>query len=357
MQRPRELVLIWQRSKTDVVNIGGGLGADLEAGVLGLDDAVVDVDAGGLAIVDGLAAALDDYAVVAAGDVAVADLDVARVVGIDAVAVGHVEQVANFDVVDQHAIAAEHVQAPVWRFGEGDVADVRSLQPVRTNILGRNGPGIHTAAGVIVSGHELLGAALDVARAADGEALRAGGHNHRTQRGGHGVSGDRTGQAASIVFAPRADEEFGVVGEMEVDGALELDGADQVLMAAAHQYLGLAGVGRGLVDGALEGCAVERGAVARRAVLEHIEDFDLRVRLCAGRVAGGPGSATRTHGAERAPPLQRRLRRLKNFAACRKLRIIMLRVWIVRSIQRRSPAATSFRPGNDLIRGLATTLL
>jgi hypothetical protein len=27
----------------------------------------------------------------------------------------------------------------------------------------------------------------------------------------------------------------------------------------------------------------------------------------------------------------------------------MLRVWIVRSIQRRSPAATSFRPGNDLI--------
>ena len=63
---------------------------------------------------------------------------------------------------------------------------------------------------------------------------------------------------------------------MEVDGALELDGTDQVLMAAADEHLRLAGVGRGLVDGALEGCGVEGCAIAGGTILQHIEDFDLR---------------------------------------------------------------------------------
>ena len=67
--------------------------------------------------------AFDDDAVVAADDVAVADLDVAGVVGIDAVAVGDVEEIADFDVVDEDAVAAEQVEAPVGSFGEGDVAD------------------------------------------------------------------------------------------------------------------------------------------------------------------------------------------------------------------------------------------
>ena len=92
-------------------------------------DAVVDVDVRAFAVVDGLAAALDDDAVVAADDVAVADLDVAGMVGVDAVAVGNVEQVAHLHVVDQHAVAAQHVQAPVGRLGEGDVADLEVFAP------------------------------------------------------------------------------------------------------------------------------------------------------------------------------------------------------------------------------------
>ncbi len=105
------------------MDVGGGLGADLQACVLGLDDAVLDVDVGGGAVVYGLAAGFDDDSVVAADDVAVFDLDVAGVVGVDAVAVGDVEEVADFDVVDEDAVAAEHVEAPVGGFGEGDVAD------------------------------------------------------------------------------------------------------------------------------------------------------------------------------------------------------------------------------------------
>ena len=237
-----------------------------------------------LAVVDGLAAALDDHAVVAGGDVAVADFDVARVVGIDAVAVGHVEQVADLDVVDQHAIAAEHVQAPVGRLGEGDVADLQVLAAGEDEHLGAEWAGHPDAAGIVVAGHELLGAALDVAGAADGETLRAGGRDDRAECRGHGVTVLRTGQASAIVFALRADEEFGVVGEMEVDGALEFDGADEVLMAAADENLRLACVGRGLVDGALEGCAVQRFAIARCAVLEYIEDLDLRIVCAWGRL-------------------------------------------------------------------------
>jgi hypothetical protein len=174
------------------------------------------------------------------------------VVGVDAVAVGHVEQVAHFDVVDEHAVAAEQVQAPVGGFGEGDVADLQILAGGEDEHLGTEWAGLPDAAGVVVACHELFGAALERART-EMEALRVVGHNDRAQRCGHGVSALRAGQAAAIVFALRADEELGVVGEMEVDGAFEFDGADQVFMAAADEYLGLAREGRGVVDGALEG--------------------------------------------------------------------------------------------------------
>jgi hypothetical protein len=50
MQRPREAGLDLAALEADVVDVGGGFGADLEAGVLGLDDAVVDVDVGALAV-------------------------------------------------------------------------------------------------------------------------------------------------------------------------------------------------------------------------------------------------------------------------------------------------------------------
>ena len=147
-----------------------------------------------------------------ADDVAVANLDVARVVGIDAVAVGHVEQVADLDVVDQDAVAAEHVQAPVGRLGEGDVADLQILAASEDEHLGTERAGHPDAAGLVVARHELFGAALDVAGAADGEALRAGGRDDRAESGGHGVTVLRTGQTTAIVFAICADEEFGVVG-------------------------------------------------------------------------------------------------------------------------------------------------
>ena len=171
------------------------------------------------------------------------------------------------------------------------------MQPGEDEHLGAEWAGHPDAAGFVVAGHEFFGATLDVACAGDFETLRAVGHNHRAERGGHGISILRAGQPAAIVFALRADQELGVVGQVEVDGAFELDGADQVLMAAADQHLGLAGVGRGLVDGALEGCAVQRLAIAGRAILEHIEDFDLRGGFAWGGLR--VGLALRSEGIER----------------------------------------------------------
>ncbi len=77
----------------------------------------------GWAVVFRLTAGFDDDSVVAADDVAVFDPNVAGVVGIDAVAVGNVEEVADFDVVDEDSVATEQMEAPVGSFGEGDVPD------------------------------------------------------------------------------------------------------------------------------------------------------------------------------------------------------------------------------------------
>ena len=75
---------------------------------------------------------------------------------------------------------------------------------------------------------------------------------------------------------------------MEVDGAFEFDGADELFVAAADEDLSFAREGGGLVDGALEGGGVEGGPVAGGAEFEDVEDFDSR----AGGLEG--------EGAERA---------------------------------------------------------
>ncbi len=136
------------------------------------------------------------------------------------------------------------------------------------------------------------------------EALRIGSHDDRAERSGHGVSALRAEQTSAIVLALRADEELGVIGKVEVDGAFEFDGADQIFMTTADEELGLAGVGGRLVDGALEGGTVQRFTVAGGAVLQHVEDFDLLDGFARGQVADGPDSVTRTHGAERGMPLR-----------------------------------------------------
>ncbi len=127
MPRPRELERISQRSKTDIVDVGGGFGADLDAAILGLDHAIVDADVGAGAEVAVLPGGLDHDGVVAADDVAVADLDVAAMVGVDAIAVGHVQKVADLHAVHQDVLAADHVQTPVGRLAEADIVDLQVL--------------------------------------------------------------------------------------------------------------------------------------------------------------------------------------------------------------------------------------
>ena len=113
---------------------------------------------------------------------------------------------------------------------------------------------------LIVAGHELAGAAVDVAAAGDAQALGAVGGDHRR---------------AAILRRVVGDHEFGIVGQVEIDIALQLQRADQVLLPAAHQHLRALAGGRGLIDRALDRRRVERCAVALRAVIAHVEDLDL----------------------------------------------------------------------------------
>ncbi len=90
------------------------------------------------------------------------------------------------------------------------------------------------------------------------QSLRVVGHDDRAQGRGHGVAVLRARQATAVVLTLGADQQLRVVGQVEVDGALEFDCPDEVFVPAAHQHLRLARIGRGFVDGALEGGAVER---------------------------------------------------------------------------------------------------
>src|SRR5262249_54261628 len=86
----------------DIADVGHGFRADLQAGILRFDHAVTHPDILAAAVGQAGARSFDHDRIVAAGNIAVPDLDIATVVRIDAVAVRHIELVANLHPVNQH---------------------------------------------------------------------------------------------------------------------------------------------------------------------------------------------------------------------------------------------------------------
>ena len=195
--------------ETDVVDVLRGFRADFHAGVLGFEHAVLYADIRGRTVVRRLPRGLYHDSVVAANNVAVADFYVPAVVGIDAVAVRNVQQVADLQVIYKHALAADHVQPPLRRIAEGDVVNLKILaggqhehfRPER----GRQPPLVL----FVVAVHELLRPAVDLAGSRYFQAVCFAG-------------GDYAG--ACIVGLVGADHQFRVVGEVKIYAAFQVRG-------------------------------------------------------------------------------------------------------------------------------------
>ena len=78
--------------------------------------------------------------------------------------------------------------------------------------------------------------------------------------------------AAGVVFLAGADHQLRVVRQVEIDAALQLERADQILAAAADQHLRASARRRGLVDRALDGGRIQGHSVAHGAVLSNVEN-------------------------------------------------------------------------------------
>src|SRR4249920_80678 len=96
-----------------VVNIFHRLGSDFDAAVLRLNYTIMHTNPGRNTIAPLLAGGLDHDRVIPADDVTIANFHVAAMVGIDAVAVRHVQEVADLQPVYEDVFAADHVQPPL----------------------------------------------------------------------------------------------------------------------------------------------------------------------------------------------------------------------------------------------------
>src|SRR5450759_766655 len=113
--------------ETDIVDVLGGFRPDLHARILGFQYAVLDRDIGRRPPLPALPRRLDHDGIVAAHDIAVADLHIAAMVRVDAIAVGHIQIVADLNAIHQHVLAPQHVQPPLRGLAEGNIADLQSL--------------------------------------------------------------------------------------------------------------------------------------------------------------------------------------------------------------------------------------
>ena len=79
--------------------------------------------------------------------------------------------------------------------------------------------------------------------------------------------------AAHVILLPGADDQLCVIGQVEVDPGLQLQGADQIAASAPDQHLGPPANCRGLVDRTLDGGRIQGDPVADCPVLANVEDW------------------------------------------------------------------------------------
>src|ERR1039457_2603731 len=168
---------------------------------------------------------LDDDGIVAAHDVAIRDLHVAAMVRVNAVAVRHIQIVADLDAVHQHVLATQHVQPPLRRLTEGNIADLQSLAAGEDEHLRAERAEFPDLTFLVEARHELGGASRDIAGSGDFQVARAVRREHAIL------------VARRIVRLVGGDHQFGIVGQVKIDPALEYQRPDQILLPAADQHL------------------------------------------------------------------------------------------------------------------------
>src|ERR1022692_2068060 len=186
--------------ETDIVDVLGGFRSDLQPRILGLDHAVLHRDVSRSAPLLILPRRLDHDGIVAAHDVAVTDLHVAAMVRVDAVAVGHIQIVADLEAVHQDMLAPQHVEPPLRRLAEGDVANLQSLAAGEDKHLRAECAELPDLALLVEPRHELGGAARDIAGSGDLQVARAVRREHAIF------------VARRIVRGVRGNHQFGIVG-------------------------------------------------------------------------------------------------------------------------------------------------
>ena len=177
-------------------------------------------------------------------------------IGVDAVAVGHVEVVADLDPIHQDVVAPQHVEAPERAMAERDAAHFQAPYGGEQEDSRAERTELPDLAFFIETRHEFHGPAVDIAGSRDLDVVRA-------------VGGDDAFHAFHVrhVMLPvGAGQKLGVVRQVKVDPALQDQRSHHVLLAAAHQNLTAAGRGGG-VDGFLDGGGVQRLAVAHGSVV------------------------------------------------------------------------------------------
>jgi hypothetical protein len=183
-------------------------------------------------------------------------------VGVDPVAVGNLAEVADAHPVDQHAVAAEQMHAPLGSVAEGDTGDLQIGAALQQKHLGAELFRLPALVFLGESGHELHGLAVDHAGSADLQPLGAIGVDQRLETlvvGGVGVG-----------------EQHGVVGKVELDASTQQQSAAEEAFTARQQNAPAA-VCRGVVDGFLQSCGFDRDAVANGS-----EVADIVVARCGG---------------------------------------------------------------------------
>ena len=284
----------------DVVEAAGGFAADGDGGGSVADDGVVDLDVVGGAVdaeAVGVAAGFQAEGVVVDVDVGVGDVDVVGGVDVDAVGGGAAAAfvVADDDAVDGDVVRVEDLDGPEAGALEGDAAaevDVGGvLEEDEADALGVVVGGPAEALGVVDLREVAVdlppdGAVLvDGAFAGDGDVVlvadvdEGGGPGHLDA----GDAGGEFGEVLDVLGAGEGD----AFGDVEGDAGFQEEGAGEV--GAGLEADGLL-LGRGGVDGFLDGGGVEGGAVAFGAVVVDQQ------RLRRSRRSGSESKRSRKRG-------------------------------------------------------------
>lgn len=157
----------------DIGDVADGFGADFYGCGRTDDGATGNRDIFGRAVLGKFAGGFDDDAIVTGFNMAIADSNIAAVIGVNAVAVGNVETVKNGDAVNNDIGATGEVTSPLGGITNGDIHNPNLVAPEKADDA-RAKVFWFADVGAIVDPpaiHESEGLAINGAETGDGDAI------------------------------------------------------------------------------------------------------------------------------------------------------------------------------------------